>query len=105
MFNATTDFEFREFNEKKNKKKNNMDKLCKIVVAVTWTERGIFMENSIHILVFTCSIPYKLKHFLLYGVGGGYKNHSNPYIHSTIVPCDRAAIISETRLFHCCSTY
>ena len=56
MFNATTVFEFREFNEK-NKKKNNMDKMCKIVIAVTWTESGRFMEYSIHTLVFTCSKP------------------------------------------------
>ena len=49
MFNATTVFELREFNKKN--KKNSMDKQCKIVLAVTWTESEILdAQFSFHML-------------------------------------------------------
>ena len=57
MFNATTVFELREFNKKKNKK-NNMDKQWKIVLAVTWTESDSFMKYSMHSLVFPRFVPW-----------------------------------------------
>ena len=54
---GTTVIELREFKEKK-KKKNNMDKVGKICLALIGRGSGILVKYFIHSFVLTCSILY-----------------------------------------------
>ena len=65
---GTMVIELREFNDKKKKKKKKHDLCCKIIKS---------------------EIELKLKaRSELPNLWGEYKNHSNPYIQGTTVPCD-----------------
>ena len=53
---GTRVIELREFKEKK--KKNNMDKIGKICLALIGRGSGILVKYFIHSFVWTCSILY-----------------------------------------------
>ena len=85
--NGTMVIELREL----KKKKNAMDKMPTSVI--TWPKRGNLMKYLVHRLLLTYSvlslIDLKLKARSEFpNVWGEYKNHSNPYIQGTTVPCD-----------------
>ena len=92
---GTMVIELREFNDKKKKKKNNMDKMQKLNFVIIWPKSDNLMKYLVHRLLLTCfvlsnrKIDLKLKARSEFpNVWGEYKNHSNPYIQGTTVPCD-----------------
>ena len=92
---GTMVIELREFNDKKKKKKNNMDKMQKLNIFIIKPKSGNLMKYLVHRLFLTYSvliksqIDLKLKAKSEFpNVWGEYKNHSNPYIQGTTVPCD-----------------
>ena len=82
---------------KEKKKKKNMDKLGKIFSALIWGGSGMLVKYFIHSMfwhalcckIIRSQIDLKLKTRTEFpNVCGEYKNHNNPYIHSTTVLCD-----------------
>ena len=78
--------ELREFNDKK-KKKNNMDKMQKLFIVITWTKSGNFVfiwytdyfQHDLCCKIIKSEINLKLKARSAFSnVWGEYKNHSNP---------------------------
>ena len=53
---GTMVIELREFNDKKKKKKNNMDKMQKLNFVIIWPKSGNFMKYLVHRLLLTCSV-------------------------------------------------
>ena len=53
---GTIVIELREFNDKKKKKKNTMDKMQKINFVIIWPKSGSLMKYLVHRLLLTCSV-------------------------------------------------
>ena len=53
---GTMGIELREFNDKKKKKKNTMDKMQKLNFVIIWPKSGSLVKYLVHRLLLTCSI-------------------------------------------------
>ena len=53
---GTMVIELREFNDKKKKKKNTMDKMQKLNFVIIWPKSGSLMKYLVHRLLLTCSV-------------------------------------------------
>ena len=53
---GTMVIELREFNDKKKKMKNNMDKMQKLNFVIIWPKMGNLMKHLVHRLLLTCSV-------------------------------------------------
>ena len=53
---GTMVIELREFNDKKKKKKNTMDKMQKLNFVIIWPKSGSLMKYLVHRLPLTCSV-------------------------------------------------
>ena len=93
VYSGTMVIELREFNDKKKKKKKNtMDTMLKLNFVIIWPRSGSLMIFGTQITfdMFCAVKSLKVKARSEFpNVWGEYKNHSNPYIQGTTVPCDR----------------
>ena len=87
-----------------NKKKNTMDKMQKINFVMIWPKRGNLVHGLLLCKIVKSQIDLKLKARSEFpNVWGEYKNHSNPYIHGTTLPCDGNTTYNSTPGFlFCC---